>query len=115
MHELSITESILNIALQNTPPGKCVTDIHLVIGQFSSIVDDSVQFYWDTMSEDTPAQGSKLHFQRIPAELQCLTCQHTFAPGKDDFDCPACKSSHVKVIKGEEFYVEAIEVDERRA
>jgi hydrogenase nickel incorporation protein HypA/HybF len=111
MHELSITESILNIALQNTPPGKRVTVINLVIGQFSSIVDDSVQFYWDTMSENTPAFGAKLHFERITAELQCLNCQHTFAPGKDDFDCPACKSSSVKVIKGEEFYVESIEVD----
>jgi hydrogenase nickel incorporation protein HypA/HybF len=111
MHELSITESILNIALQNTPAGKRVTDIYLVIGQFSSIVDDSVQFYWDTLSENTPAFAAKLHFQRIPAELQCLACQHTFAPGKDNFDCPACGSQHVKVTKGEEFYVESIEVE----
>jgi hydrogenase nickel incorporation protein HypA/HybF len=112
MHELAVTESILNIALKHTPAGKRVSTINLVIGQFSSIVDESVQFYWDTISENTPVHGARLHFERIPAELQCLDCQHTFTPGKDDFDCPACKSSHVKVIKGEEFYVESIEVDD---
>lgn len=111
MHELAVTESILNIALQHTPAGKRVSNINLVIGQFSSIVDDSVQFYWDTISENTPAHGAKLQFQRIPAELQCLACQHTFAPGRDDFDCPACGSVRVKVIKGEEFFVESIEVE----
>jgi len=32
-----------------------VTGINLVIGQLSSIVDDSIQFYWDTISEGTIA------------------------------------------------------------
>lgn len=111
MHELSVTESILNIVLQHTPSDKRVSDIYLVIGQFSSIVDNSVQFYWDTISENTAAAGAKLHFERIPAELQCLDCHHIYTPGKDNFDCPACKSHHIRVVKGEEFYVESIEVE----
>ncbi|MCA9957781.1 MAG: hydrogenase maturation nickel metallochaperone HypA, partial [Anaerolineales bacterium] len=49
MHELPITENILKIANEHaTQSGAArVTDLYLVIGQLSSIVDDSIQFYWD--------------------------------------------------------------------
>jgi hydrogenase nickel incorporation protein HypA/HybF len=40
-----------------------------VIGRLASIVDDSIQFYWDMISEGTICQGAKLHFKRVPAEL----------------------------------------------
>jgi len=40
-----------------------------------------------------------------------LECNHQYAPGSDGFSCPNCKSEKVKVISGEEFYMEAIDVD----
>jgi hydrogenase nickel incorporation protein HypA/HybF len=48
MHEMVVTENILNIATRHAlhAGAKRVTDIHITIGQLSSIVDDSVQFYW---------------------------------------------------------------------
>jgi len=110
MHELSVTENILKITLKHTPDGQRVTDIHLVIGQLASIVDDSVQFYWNMVSENTAAAGARLHFQRIPAELECQECHHRFALNHDDFACPACHSPRIRVIAGEEFYIESIEV-----
>ena len=45
---------------------------------FSSIVDDSVQFYWDMLSKDTLCENAKLHFERIPARLECRDCGHQF-------------------------------------
>ena len=76
MHELAVTESILNIAVQHASQAGAVrvTDLHLVIGQLSSIVDDSVQFYWDMISEGTICAGAELHFERRPATLKCLDC-----------------------------------------
>ena len=49
MHELAVTQSILDISLRYAQKAnaKRIGVIHLVIGKFSSIVDDSVQFYWD--------------------------------------------------------------------
>jgi hydrogenase nickel incorporation protein HypA/HybF len=112
MHELSVTESILEIALRHAQESKAkrITDLYLVIGQLSSIVDDSVQFYWDIISKDTPGEGSKLHFERVPARLACLECGNEYSPG-DDLACPACHSARVRVIAGDEFRLDAIDVD----
>lgn len=113
MHELPITESILDIALRHAQAADAarVTDIYLVIGQLASIVDDSVQFYWDMISEGTIAEGARLHFERIPAELLCLDCQCRYTPGEGDLACPDCGGRKVQVIAGEEFRMEAIEVE----
>ncbi|MDW8327833.1 MAG: hydrogenase maturation nickel metallochaperone HypA [Anaerolineales bacterium] len=113
MHELAVTQSVLEIALRHAAPAGAVriTDVYLVIGQLSSIVDDSVQFYWDAISENTAAQGARLHFRRVPAELRCWDCNHRYSPNGEDLACPACGGLRVQVVAGDEFRVEAIEVE----
>ena len=109
MHELAITENILDIAQKNAK-GQRITALNLVIGQLSSIVDDSVQFYWDLVSQGTSAEGAKLHFRRIPTEFECRDCGIRFYPVKDDFSCPKCGSLGLIIAAGEEFFIESIEV-----
>jgi hydrogenase nickel incorporation protein HypA/HybF len=113
MHELSVTESILEIALRHAEQAGAqrVTELNIVVGQLASIVDDSVQFYWDIVSQGTPAEGATLHFRRIPAELLCLDCGNRYAPTGDEFACPQCQSLRAKVAAGEEFYLDSIEVE----
>lgn len=112
MHELAITERILQIALDHLPPQDDlrISDVYLVIGDLSSIVDDSVQFYWNIISQNTAASGATLHFQRQAAQLTCQTCHHTYHPADDDWACPACHGLRVRVVAGEAFYVDAIDV-----
>jgi len=110
MHELSVTQSVLDITIKNAGTRK-IKQINLVIGQFSSIVDDSVQFYWDILSKDTSAEGSLLHFERIPGEMTCQNCGSVFRPTDEAFDCPSCSSPFVKITKGEEFRVDSIDVE----
>ncbi len=114
MHELSITQRILEITLKHAEDAGAarVTDLYLVIGQLSSVVDDSVQFYWDIVSQDTIAEGARLHFRRIPTEFTCLDCSQRYNPDTGDFSCPACRSQQVKVTAGEEFYLDSIEIDQ---
>ncbi len=113
MHELSITERILEIVLKHGEKAGAskITEVFLVIGELSSVVDDSVQFYWDLISQDTIAYGAQLHFRRIPTRFQCLDCKKEYAPLSDLFSCPVCESKHVRVIAGEEFFLEAIDVE----
>lgn len=113
MHELAVTQSILDISLRHAGEAgaKRITGINLVIGQFSSIVDDSVQFYWDIIAQETIAHGAKLHFNRIPGEMTCGACGHTFRPNDETFECPSCSSALVRITKGEEFRVDSIDVE----
>jgi hydrogenase nickel incorporation protein HypA/HybF len=113
MHELSVTESILEISIRHAHQAnaKRITNLYLVIGQLASIVDDSVQFYWDIVSKGTIADGAILHFKRLPATIACLDCNHQYTPGNNGFSCPMCNSDHVKVISGDEFFMEAIDVE----
>jgi hydrogenase nickel incorporation protein HypA/HybF len=113
LHELPAAQSILEISLRHAKQAGAerVTNVYLVIGQLASLVDDSIQFYWDIIAEGTPAKGAKLHFKRIPAQLQCMVCSEKYFPTGEEIRCPNCDSVGVKVIAGEEFFVEAIDVD----
>lgn len=111
MHELAVTENILDITLRHAQEAAAtsVTDIYLVVGELSSIVDESVQFYWDIISEDSLAAGARLHFRRVPGRMECQDCGRGY-DATDSLTCPFCDSVRVRIVAGEEFYLEAIDV-----
>lgn len=113
MHELSVTEHLLEVTLRHAQQAgaKSVNNIYLVIGQLSSIIDDSVNFYWEIIAKDTLAQNALLHFRRISTSLECQKCLTVYTPEGDDLTCPSCHSAQIKIITGEEFYVEAIDIE----
>lgn len=113
MHEMAVTQSVLDIALDHAERvgATRVTDLYLVVGQLSSIVDDSVQFYWDLISKDTLCDGARLHFERIPAEMTCQACGHVYTLDGGLMGCPACDSFEVRISGGEAFRLESIEVE----
>lgn len=113
MHELSVTEGILSVAIETAKQhgAQRITHIDLVIGELSSVVDDSVQFYFDILSRPTIAAGARLNFRREPAWVACDACGHRF-PAAAPLPplCPVCRSSRLQVSGGKAFYVESIEV-----
>lgn len=114
MHELAVTQSILDLAVDygQRSGAKQITDLNLVIGRLSSIVDDSVQFYWDIISKGTLCEGSTLHFERIPAVIECLDCSNQYELEAELIPCPQCGSNRVKFVSGKEFRLESIEINE---
>ena len=113
MHELAVTESILEIALRHAEQAGAnrITRLNLVIGELSGVVGDSVQFYWDVVSKGTAAEGAELHFERVPAKLRCLSCDHAFSLNGRDYACPECGGERVVAAGGDDFQLESIEVE----
>jgi hydrogenase nickel incorporation protein HypA/HybF len=113
VHELAITQSMLQLAMEHAERAgaRRITRIHLVIGKLSGIVDDSVQFYFDFMSQGTLAEGAQLTFERRPVRWRCWACDQEFEPQDDDWACPACQSPGGDVVAGREFYMDSIEVE----
>ncbi len=113
MHELAVTESIMQVAVENAEKAGAtrITRINLVLGDLSSIVDDSVQFYFDFLSKGTIAEGAKLDFSRVPARLRCRKCGQEFEMREMDWTCPHCGALGGDVIAGKEFYLDTLEVE----
>ncbi|MCX8061108.1 MAG: hydrogenase maturation nickel metallochaperone HypA [Anaerolineales bacterium] len=113
MHELAVTQSILGVVLDHAAKANAtkVTKIYLVIGDLSSIVDESVQFYWEIIAKDTLAEQAELVFQRVAATFRCLECQTVYQLDGQAVFCPSCGSSRIEVLGGEEFYIEAIDIE----
>ncbi len=113
MHELPVTESILEITLRHAEAqhAKRVTDIYLVLGDWSTIIDEAVQFHWHILSENTIAEQAKLHFKRIKVELSCLDCSHTYTPTENILLCPVCESTRIRILQGDEFNIDSIEIE----
>ncbi len=116
MHELAVTEGILKVVLDAAAQAGApqIRAIDLVIGELSGMVDDSIQFYFDILSQDTLAAGATLRFHREPATVTCLECGSQF-PGRLPLTpcCPQCDSVRLQVTGGRELRVESIEVEER--
>ncbi len=113
MHELAVTESILAISEKHARESNAsrVVKINLVIGQLSSIVDDSVQFYWDIISNESICKGAILDFERRKASLHCNKCSRDYQIDSSLQPCPDCGSPDITVKSGEEFYVDSIEIE----
>lgn len=113
MHELSVTEGLIQIVTdevknKNLPR---VTGITLVIGDLTSIIDDSVQFYFDIMTKGTTLEGAVLFFKRIAPEFSCTACGRLSGGRCAGSVCPACGGKEFAVSKGQEFFIESIEVE----
>ena len=113
MHELAVTESLLEIALRHAERAgaRRIVRLNLVVGELASIVDESVQFYWDIISRDTIAEGAQLRFDRVPGTLRCMRCGHVFPIDGANYTCPECGEARVVVAGGDEFRLDSIEVD----
>jgi len=113
LHELPVTEQILKIVLDRArgADARRVARVNLVIGDLTTFVDESIQFYFDFVSKDTEAEGATLHIRRIPARVRCHECETEFAPNGADWRCPRCGSLGGEVLAGRESYIETIEVE----
>ena len=113
MHEFSITQSILGIALERAGEAEAgnITKINITIGDLSGIVEESVQFYFDFLSKDTIAAEASLVFEKVPTQLRCRECGKVFPPEDSTWVCPNCKEQKIEIIYGRECYINSIEVD----
>lgn len=113
MHELGVTENIVNIALTKAEEvqAKKILKISIVIGELSGFVPDCIEFYFESLSKETIAMGAKLDFNMIPSRFRCRDCSAISSPEGLLWICPSCQSHSMEVIGGQEFYIKDLEVE----
>ncbi|MEG1657651.1 MAG: hydrogenase maturation nickel metallochaperone HypA [Oscillibacter sp.] len=113
MHEIAITQSILNIALTaaREQGASRIRVIRLDVGAFSGIVPECVEMYLNVLAEGTIAQAAKIEFRRMPVRISCCDCGQEGEITEKKLECPHCGSLRLKRLSGRECTVESLEVD----
>jgi hydrogenase nickel incorporation protein HypA/HybF len=113
MHELILTQNILDVALKQTAQAGAerVVRINLSVGPMCDESEDSIRFHWGELARGTAAEKAELHFETDPGQMKCLACGQVFSPTEDAFTCPACSSDRLQILTGDEIRVESIDVD----
>jgi hydrogenase nickel incorporation protein HypA/HybF len=111
MHELSIASAVVATAERHAE-GRRTTAVRLRVGRLRQVVPESLEFYFGFVTEGTVCEGARLELEVVPGRLACSDCAHEWELDAPAFWCPACASSAVTVIAGNELEVESIEVEE---
>ncbi len=113
MHEQSIVESLLTLALENAEKAAArkILCIHVVVGDYTGVVEDAVNFYFGFLSKDTIAAGATIKYTHVPGQLRCRDCDLLFPIQNHDYRCPSCAGTRVEIVGGRELYIENMEVE----
>jgi hydrogenase nickel incorporation protein HypA/HybF len=115
VHELPITEEILNISLKHAQKNgaKRIVRINLVIGDLTDLIDEWVQRYFEYLAKDSIAEKATLVIERVPITVLCEKCRKPFVVDKKemDFHCPDCGEKGTELLRGREFTVKSIEIE----
>ncbi|HTZ18253.1 MAG TPA: hydrogenase maturation nickel metallochaperone HypA [Dissulfurispiraceae bacterium] len=113
MHELSIAESLLEIALENCREkgfGR-IGNIRVQIGKASGIMPDALLFGFDALKEGTIADQAVLEVEEVPVAGHCNSCDSEFTTEESYvLSCPHCGGLSYVLKTGRELLITEMEV-----
>jgi len=114
MHELSLTQSILDIIedYAKRHQFKKVNSVKLSFGKISSIEPKALEFAFEVQSKETIAQGASLEFDILPVVIYCMSCEKDIEVATYTATCPECQGEHVLLSGGtQELKLVELDVD----
>lgn len=113
MHEMSIAQSVLDIAFgeMEKNASKHVRRIKISIGEFSGVVKEALEFAFDVLKTDTPAEKAKVEIEVLPMTASCPDCGPRVCRVSDlNLFCPRCGRA-VTVTAGREMRVDYLDLE----
>jgi len=117
MHELSIAQSIIEIAEAKAREenSRCIQTIKIRLGEFTTVVREALEFAFEVARRDTLAETARLEIESAPMVVRCVMCGLVTEPAREVcLICPQC-GLPLEVVSGEELQVEYIEVEDQEA
>jgi hydrogenase nickel incorporation protein HypA/HybF len=110
MHEMSITQSIVDICTEHAA-GRRVLAVTIEIGALSGVVPEAVEFCFQACTADTLLAGATLTIDQVEPVASCQECGQESRIASYFDPCPACGSHRLAVLRGEELRVKELEVE----
>ncbi len=113
MHELALTEGILEIVREQSEKNGFarVLEVSLMVGEYSGVIPECLQEFFPIASKGTKAEGASLRIQPVPAAFRCFGCGFEGPIPRGTACCPHCGSTAIRMTAGREFYVENLKVE----
>jgi hydrogenase nickel incorporation protein HypA/HybF len=113
MHEMSIAQSLIEIIQEEMDRHGAVhlRTVHLQVGEMSAVVPESLAFSFEVITAGTPLEGARLVIETVPLEGNCKDCGKPFKIKDYVFLCPACGSTRVDTVAGQELSLVDMEVE----
>jgi len=112
MHEMALTESVVEIALQEMRKAgaRRLTRIVLDIGRLSAVEPEAMRFCFSAVAAGTAAEGAELTIEDVAGAGWCLDCARSVALAERFGPCPECGGFHVQMTAGDEMKIRELEV-----
>ena len=111
MHELTLSESIVNLVVEcaRIEQLRAVTRVVLEIGTAAGVEIEALRFCFDLVTKDTLAQGAVLAIDVVSLQARCRSCAANFIPDHAVSACPQCGSYAIELVCGRELRVKSID------
>ncbi len=113
MHELSIANSLIDIATEHADAHGAdrIDAITLCIGALSCVHTSALTFSFELIAKGTIAEGARLEFKKLPVTIFCAKCAvEVELPGIQRFCCPVCDTPSADIRQGRELEVATVAV-----
>lgn len=114
MHEVSIADSLLKIAVDECKKNGCriILNVKVCIGKASGVMPEALLFAFDALKAETIAEGATLTIEEVPVAGRCTACNAEFTtPESYVLCCPQCGSSAYTLHAGRELDIKELEVE----
>ena len=113
MHEYSIVQSLLESCENHAEENESTKVIKVVvkIGVLSGVESQLLETAFNTFKEGTICDEAQFIINNQKVVIECYECKETSTLENNEFVCPTCQSSDVKVIDGEEMYLMSLEME----
>lgn len=110
MHELALTERMLELALKAAEQNGAerILRINIRLGVLSGVIPSCVEYYFRLQSRGTIAEGAELAMTAEPLRIRCRACGQESASDRTLLACPVCGSEDFQLLSGREYYVESL-------
>jgi hydrogenase nickel incorporation protein HypA/HybF len=106
MHELAITQSVVDAVTERTGDARVVR-VRVRVGRLAGVVPDAMRFCFELVTAGTPLDGAALEFEQPEGRGHCRTCGAAFVLADLILLCP-CGSADVEVVAGRELAVASV-------
>lgn len=110
MHELALTERMLELALTAAEQNGAerILRINIRLGVLSGVIPSCVEYYFRLQSKGTIAEGAELAMTAEPLRIRCRACGQESASDRTLLACPVCGSEDFRLLSSREYYVESL-------